>query len=218
MSAVRDSMKPLINRLRELIADDAGQAQTFSDQQLQDTLDERREFVRYAPLELSMTRTPSTGGLLYTDYYAGMGAWEGVFTPGTPPSLTSDTDTYLVGPSYAILSPASADYISGHFTFAVDGGHPFGQVPPVFIVGNRYDMYRAAATMLRKWAAKLKLKFDVTTKEQSMMRSQQIEQCLDMAREYDAKSWPISVQSYRSDLNTGDVTGAPYTDGTKPWW
>jgi hypothetical protein len=73
--AVRTTMANLILQVRDLLADPAGASQTFTDQQIQDALDLRREDVRTYPLRGEPTFSAG-GPLSYLDYYADCVVWE----------------------------------------------------------------------------------------------------------------------------------------------
>ncbi len=178
--AVRTSMADLIARVRLLISDPAGTSQVFSDQEIQDTLDRHRSDVRYRELASAKTIAPG-GAVSYLDYYADVGNWE--------------ADEKLYDGAYNQLTPATADRLSGHWTFASN------QMPPVLIVGKYYDVYAAAADLVEAWAAKEKLSFDFDADGQAFKRSQKVQMLLAMAREYRRQQRPVSVGMVRSDAN-----------------
>jgi hypothetical protein len=126
-------MVDIIARTREVIADPAGAAQTFSAQAIQDELDRYRQVVRYGQLDFDTNEAAITGR--YLDYFADVGDWE--------------TDALLYSLGNALLTPATSDYLTGHWTFAAT------TYPPVYIVGQTYDVYRAAASLIRRWAARV---------------------------------------------------------------
>jgi hypothetical protein len=172
-------MADLISRVRLLINDPIGGGQVFTDQQVQDALDKRRSDVRY--LELAGAEAVAPGGTVsYLDYYANRGDWE--------------ADEQLVDGSYNVLAPATADRLTGHWTFATD------TEPPVYIVGKVYDVYAAAADVLEAWAAREKLAFDAEADGQAMSRSQKTKALLALAAEYRQQQRVAVVRQVRSDL------------------
>ncbi len=175
-------MADLIARVRLIIHDSAGADRTFTDQEIQDTLDRHRSDVRY--LELTGAETMGPGGVVsHLDYYADRGDWE--------------ADEKLYNSTYAELAPDASDRLTGHWTFAAS------QVPPVYIVGKSYDLYGAAADLLEAWAAREALGFDVEADGQTFRRSQKREALLSLAREYRRQQRPLRVWMVRSDAACG---------------
>jgi hypothetical protein len=174
--AVRATMATLISRVRLLIAD-AGATQQFQDQQIQDFLDNYRMDVFNEPLMPKPTFSGST--ISYFDYFADLGQWE----------------DDLVLKQYLItqVTPATSENIVGHWTFAAT------TLPPVFITGKTYDLYRSAADLLEFWAATFVLAYDATVDGQSLRLSQQHANLLTLADQYRRKSRAHSISVIRSD-------------------
>ncbi len=170
-------MAELIARVRDLIGDDAGANQALSDQQIQGAMDRHRIIVRYAELRGEATR--GSGTVTYLDYYSEYGDWE--------------ADEKLYNAAYDQLAPATADRLTGHWTFATS------TPGPVYIVGKSYDVYGAAADLLEQWATRLALKYDVTDQGSSYKRSQMAEGLLRQARAYRSQQRVQVIQMDRSD-------------------
>lgn len=138
----RATCSGLVSRLRDLIGDPAvptgGEKPVWTNDQLQSALDRRRQVVRYLSLRPERTRLPG-GSVVYLDYYAECGDWE--------------ADAKLYDAASNELTPETKDLETGHWTFAAD------TLRPVYLVGKTYDLYAAAADVLEKWAAKVKLDF-----------------------------------------------------------
>lgn len=167
----RTTLSDLIERVRLLIHD--ADSNIFSDDEIQDALDQHRSDVRY--LELEAAETIQAGGsIVYLDYYAGRGDWE--------------SDEVLYDASYNALTPQSADRLTGHWVFAES------QSPPVYIVGKAYDLFASAADLLEAWASREKLSVDVGADGTSLQRSQRFEMLLGLARQYRARSRPRRVE------------------------
>lgn len=164
----RSSMADLIARTRTLIGDPAGGTQVFTDDQVQDALDDRRTDV----VEALLRTRPSFAGsaVVYHDYFAPRRQWE--------------DSVVLYGATGTVLTPTSADLIAGHWTFAS------GQAQPVYITGSFYDVNGSAATLLQSWAAKVSPEFDFATDQQSFNRSQKREGLLAVALELTRTSMP----------------------------
>lgn len=188
--AARVTMAALITAVRVLINDPANpddSAALFKDQQIQDALDHTREDVNY--LDLAPKQSIQAGGtVVWLDYYAmigsvGLGDWE--------------ADAVLQGyPNFAVLTPATSDYLVGHWTFTVT------QRPPVFIVGKNYDRFAAAAEILEDWASQLKLGFSFSSDSQKFNVKEQSDNILQLADRYKQRARPRMLQMVRSDTPT----------------
>ena len=175
--AARPSLASLISRVRTLIDDNAS-TKTFTDDEVQAALDNWRTDVRYLVLTPAETRTAS--GVEYRDYYAPVGDWE--------------SDVALYDGTYAVVTPATSDYQTGHWTFTNSTG------PPVYLVGKTFDVYATAADLLESWAAKVKLAFDFTADGASFSRSQQVAALLQLAADYRRRQRSVTALQVRGDV------------------
>ena len=128
---VRDACVPLIDLIRELIAD--SESEWATDQRVQDALDANRDELRYHPLRKIETRA-SGGAISYLTFAATCGHW--------------DEGVALVDGNYDSLTPSSSDYMVGRWEFATE---PTGQ--RVYLTGYTYDVYATAADLLEQYAA-----------------------------------------------------------------
>ena len=179
--AVRSTMAALISRVRLLINDPSGGSQIFADQDIQDVLDESRTDMRNVQLRAEPTYVGNT--ISYLDYYSDLGGWEDDFV----------LKQYLI----TVVTPATSEPIVGHWTFAST------TLPGVYITGKQYDVYRAAADLLERWAAKWVLAYSFTSDGQSFQRAQASQQLLKQADSYRRKQRAMSIGFSRGDLNTG---------------
>lgn len=197
---VRSSMSQIISRVRLMIQDPAGASQFFADQDIQDTLDDHREDVRYellkiAPSIINLPSTNNQAAVAFTDYYSSFSWWESdVVIQGI------NTST---GAAWAVLSPAGSDYIVGRFQFEltpfVNGVAP-SQYPPVFATGKTFDVFAASADLLEFWAANLASAYDITVDGQTLRRSQLMQAKMMLAQSYRRKAKPRIGKMVRSDL------------------
>lgn len=157
---VRATMSDLIARVRLMVADPStAPSPIFTDQEVQDKLDECRENIRYELLTPQPTFA-NPGGIQYNDYYSGD-------DPALPRGFW-EADEVLIWGDFTTLTPTSSDEIVGHWTFD-------NQLPPVLITGKRYDIYRAAADLLDyKIAALSATQFDFSADGQTFHLSQQL--------------------------------------------
>lgn len=176
---VRAGMADLITALRLLIGDPMGAAEVFADQELQDALDLRRAEVNECALAWR-PQTAQGGTVTYHDYYAPRGRWE--------------ADPTLKDRSYGVLTPDTADLLTGHWTFVAN------VVPPVFITGYTYDLHGAAYDVLNQWAAKVTLDFDFATDGQQFARSQKRAGLIAQALEYSRRALPSLRAIWRADV------------------
>jgi len=173
----RTSMAQLISLVRDLIGDPAGAEQTFSDDQIERSLDVHRWEFRYLPLK--PLNTVIGGSTEYRDWYSAEQYWEG--------------DAVLCDGAYTRLTPASSDALHGRWSFAA-------HQPTVLASGNVYDPYGAAADLLEMWAGKVALEFDVDADGASLKRNQKQQALKDLAAQYRRQQRIIISQQVRYDI------------------
>jgi hypothetical protein len=175
-------MDELITRVRLMIGDTASVGQVFTDQEIQDVLDQNRTDVQYLQLT-AIDKVAPGGAITHLEYHAPYVGWE--------------SDAELVNGSYAVLTPSASDPMRGHWEFSSD------QAEPVYTSGAFYEIYAAAADLLEMWAAKVALEFDFGANEggQSFKRSQKQQHLRAMASSYRAKSPARTAEMTRSDCN-----------------
>lgn len=200
MPVVRPTMSDLIARVRKMINDPAGVDQQFQDIDLQISLDEHRNDVRYLPLDIapSIINTASTNHIpetIFADYYAPLSWWES-------DAVLQGQDAN--GNAWVVLTPVASDYVTGHFQFELDvfnTGTVPGQRPPVWITGKVYDLFGSSADLLEYWANSLaRCVYDITVDGQSLRRSQIISAMKDDASRYRMRAQPRVAQMVRRDV------------------
>lgn len=186
--AVRSTMSDLIARVRLMVFDTTA-PEVFTDQQVQDKLDECREDIRYELLIPRVTYI-NPGGIQYNDYYAARGFWE--------------ADELIIWGDFTTRTPVTSDEIVGHWTFS-------NQLPPLLIAGKRYDLYRAAADLLDyKIAALSATQVDFSSDGQTFHLSQQLTFLEKRALDYRRK------QQARASVGGRNDAGASTTLGIAP--
>jgi len=182
--AVRSTMQTsLIPRVRQLISDPSGPAQVFADQDIQDVLDESRQDVYTLPLTGVLTY--ASGTPQYLDYESELGGWE---------------DGYVLKQFWTIVvTPSVSEPIAGHWSFTAN------TLPPVFITGKLYDVYRAAADLLERRAAYWQGEngYDFSSDGQSFRRSQAATGLIKLAETYRRKQRAGVITLTRGDMNAG---------------
>ncbi len=180
--AVRSTMAALIARERVLINDPAGASQVFDDQTIQDIMDESRQ--DFYNLSLIPKPTFAIGTISYLDYFSEFGGWEDDFV----------IKQFLT----VVVTPATSEPIAGHFRFTVTTR------PPLLITGKLFDVYRSAADLLERWAARYMTRFDFTSDAQSFKVSQVPVQLQKLAQTYRAYQRVGHLEVKRSDLDGKD--------------
>lgn len=161
--AVRSTMTSLINRLRRMIGDAAGEGQTWQDEDLQDYLDANRTEVRYGRLQEVETVLPA-GTVEYKIFVANVGDWE--------------DGAALVDSSFDSLTPTTEDLLVGRWTFTTAPDRP------VYVTGFYYDLPGAAVAVLEAWQAREKLSFDVRADGHELKRSQKFDMLGQLAERF----------------------------------
>lgn len=184
--AVRDSMAELIDRVRLLIGDvvTAGAAPVFSQKQIQDALDrERLDYILGDLHELAGRYSIVGGAYRWTDYLDPLsyGDWE--------------ADATLYNGGFSLITPASSDYLTGHWTFT-------DQPPPVFVVGKTFDVYAAAKNLHLALIAQQARSgaFDFTADGATFRRSQTIEQLRAQVADFESQMRVGTATLRRSDV------------------
>ena len=184
---VRATMAAIIGRVRDLINDPAGASQVWSDQQIQDILDTTRADYRNESLKPLPTFSGSM--IQYLDYYHKLSDWE--------------DDVVLKQYLINVVTPSTSENIVGHWSFAAT------TLPPVYLTGKTYDIYRSAADMLERWSAKWVLSYNISVDGQSLQRSGAHAMLLDLAKAYRMQARPHSLTLTRSDVRQeGHLAGA----------
>lgn len=177
---VRPTAAPIILRIRTLINDPASVNQQWSDQIIQDTMDESRIDVANGAMIASPTYSGSS--LLFLDYYTDGGSWEDGMV----------IKQYLTN----IVTPSSIEPIVGHFAFAQT------TLPPLYITGSFHDVYRAAADLLERLTTNFMLNYDFSSDGQSFRRSQVLPNIQKVIHSYRMQQRAGTISMTRSDLRS----------------
>jgi hypothetical protein len=172
-------MLQLIKRERTLIYDQDGSV--FDDQTIQDVLDESR--VDVTSEVLTPKETFTAGQILFLNYYASIGNWE--------------DDLIIKQYLYNPVVPSTIEPIAGHFAFSQT------TLPPLYISGKRYDIYRAAADLLERRTATQIMQFAFSSDEQSFQPQQVVDNISKLVKLYRQKQQPRTIAMSRSDLRAG---------------
>jgi hypothetical protein len=173
----RATMSDLISLVRDLIGDPAGTSQTFTDDQIQRSLDIHRWVMEYVPLD--PVSTIESGDVNYYTWVHKEGYWE--------------SDAELYDGNYNELTPTSSDPMIGTWTFS-------DAQTSVLVKGKVYDPYGAAADLLEMWAGKAAIEFDVDMDGARMNRSQKYQALKNLADTYRKQQKVLIGRQLRNDL------------------
>jgi hypothetical protein len=107
-------MSDLITRARTLVNDPSGGSAVFTDQQIQDLLDRTRQLVRYELLTPVPDIVPPSGSSTTSQFN-----WATYVSRYTDWEADEVIQGNLSGVSWKILTPVSADELTGRWTFDV---------------------------------------------------------------------------------------------------
>lgn len=186
---VRSTMVDLITELREMTNTGATDytitgISYWNDEQLQSKLDAQRIAVRFVSMEYQADY--ANGAYTYKEYML--------------PERWMEGGTALTVQDVGGVTIASTDYTFNRdrntITFTADTGGASR-----FVSGNAYNLNMAAAAVWTMKAAHVANKYDVSTDNHSLKRSQLVQQYKQMAQEYYDKGTSGSVYMERSDTD-----------------
>ena len=163
--AVRSSMTELITHLR-LLANDQN-SEEFSDQELQDVLDQNARIASYE--QMTPIENVTSNGV--TEYKAFQSE-----------RLYFESDAKIYNTSYSELTPETSDFKLAYFTFSAS------QNPPVLIYGWWYDINAAAADVWELKASKYASLFDFDADGGDYKLSQKADAARKRAADFRAQS------------------------------
>jgi hypothetical protein len=188
----RDTLASIISEVRSLIGDPLSASMIFTDDEIQDALDQRREEARYARLLEQPTITPGSG-LHFLTFDAPLPRWE--------------DGAIVVDASFNPLTPDTVDLKTGRWTFATQPRYP------VLLIGWTHDVYGAAADLLRMWATRTAQDYDVKADGTELARSQKTSGLQRRADEMAARARPRLSSLIRTD----EVINSHQTSDTWPY-
>lgn len=182
--AARAGMADLITQLR-LMVGDTDSPQEFSDDQLQDQLDQHRLEVQRHPL----VGRPSTYPGPVTEvrlWVAPWGWWED--------DAAADVLLRMYDATGNLVTADDVDLKAGEWRFDAD------EPGPLYLDGRSYDLNAAAADVLEAWAALARATMDVTTASgEQFSRTTQVAGMEARARDYRRKARPYVHTLARAD-------------------
>ena len=180
--AARATMTGLITLVRGLINDPAGASQEFYDEDIQEQLDEQREYIHLG--ELTPLLQPD--GITQLKFQSPYKYWE--------------SDIALTDSAGTVLTPTTSDPKSGYFTFTISQNE-------VYATGFVYDVYAASAVLLTLWAGRIEQDVTKFSADGSSFEFEGLGNSkLKLASQYKAKSTRFgaihTARMVRDDYNT----------------
>lgn len=180
----RSGMSVLISRLRRMVND--GTAGVWSDDDLQDTLDQFKIRVEREELEMEQTLT-SSSTYEYKRFHSRWGDYE---QGGSVYFKLEDSTGTQRG-----TADFTADYIRGVVTMTADQAGT-----KLYLSAWSYDLNAAAGELWRERAGQVASYYDVDTDGHRLSRSQWNKHCLTMAAQFESKARPVVVRSWRNGV------------------
>lgn len=179
--AARASLAALITELRVMVNDPEVGTPVFADSDYQSVLDDHRQEMRLVTLQGVPSFFPGNT-VLFLDFYSDAKWWE------------SDVKLQDMAYNDITANATLAELFIGHWQFTTQ---PNGI--GVYATGKTFDLYGSAAAILRKWAGQLKLTFTFSSDSQKFQLTDQINNLLLIAREYEARALPRSIRMVQDD-------------------
>ena len=188
----RSTMADLVGNLRSLTNAGANEYAVagvpfWTDKQLETILDRHATYIRDESLKIQHT-IEAAGSVSYYDYQSSYRFLENT-SGGTSRFIIRDETHTVVG-----TAAYTVDYPRGLVTF---GTSTAGVAR--YLTGYSYDLNAAAADVWYQKASHYVTAYDVSTDNHNLKRSQIIQGCLTMAKEYDSGSQVFSVSIDRGD-------------------
>lgn len=181
--AIRSGMTELVSQFRSYVHEN-GQG-IFSDERIQQILDSNSTYLYQAPLAVIPQR--SNGSLIYQQYVTDRTWLEG--------TATSTNKIYDANGS--VVTNYTSDFINGKFTFSSDT-----RGTPYYLDGRSYNFFKAVSEGWYSKAAHYSTQFDFTVEGRSYKKSQIIQQCTDLAKQFAARG-----QATLHSIDRGDMFG-----------
>lgn len=155
----------------------------WTDNQLQDVLDDHAVDLWRYPLTSQYTNDGS-GTAKYYDYYF-------------PPSdYDEGTAAFIVANSLgSAVTPTTYEYMRGHLSFGTV--NQLGTA--YYLTARKFDINASAADVWKRKASQVASAYSFSADGQTMNRSDLQKQYLQMAREFEALSEPMTVSVTRGD-------------------
>jgi len=167
------------------MVDDTADA-VWTDDQIQDTLDEHKLRVQREYMEMEKTLV-SASDYEYRIYHSRYGSFE--------EGGTAYFNIEAANGEQRAAGTYTADYVRGVVTMSADQAGS-----ALYLTGWSYDLNGAAADCWRERAAKVSSYYNVDADGHRLSRSQWFDHCQDMAEMYARRERAITVRAWRHGL------------------
>ena len=178
---VRSGMVDLVSQYRSYVQESG--TTIFSDDRIQQILDSNSQYIYQDPLSFFPQKL--NGSVIYTQYFSEYQWLEG----------TASSSSKIYNLNGTTVSNYSSDFVLGKFTF---DGNTHGTV--YYPDSRTYNFYKAVSDGWKEKASYYAGQFDFTVEGRSYKKSQVIQSCLSMAKEYAAKGSIIQHGLDRGDM------------------
>lgn len=179
--AIRSGMTELVSQFRSYVQESG--TVIFSDDRIQQILDSNSTYLYQAPLAVIPQR--SNGTLIYLQY----------ITDDTWLEGTATTTNKIYNANGTVVTNYTSDFINGKFTFNADT-----RGTAYYFDGRSYNFFKAVSDGWNEKAAFYATQFDFTVEGRSYKKSQVVQQCQALAKQYAAKGHATFHNIDRGDL------------------
>ena len=179
--AVRNGMTELISQFRSYVQE-SGTA-IFTDDRVQQLLDNNSSY--FYEDYLQRVPTKLNGSITYFEYLSSYQYLEG----------TASNTVRIYNGNGTAVSNYSSDFINGKFKFTTDT-----RGTAYYMDGRSFNFFKAVSEGWKEKASYYSTQFDFEVEGRKYKKSQVVKQCLDMAKEFDAKASAVMHSIDRGDL------------------
>lgn len=179
--AIRSGMTDLVSQFRSYVQESG--TVIFSDDRIQQILDSNSQYVYQYPLRFYPQKF--NGSIVYTNYFSEYQWLEG----------TATSTNKIYNSSGTTVTNYSSDFVLGKFTF---DSNTQGTV--YYLDSRTYNFYKAVSEGWREKASYYAGQFDFKVEGREFKKSQIIQSCLSMAKEFASKGSVIQHGLDRGDM------------------
>lgn len=179
--AIRSGMTDLVSQFRSYVQESG--TVIFSDDRIQQILDSNSQYVYQYPLRFYPQKF--NGSIVYTNYFSEYQWLEG----------TATSTNKIYNSNGTAVTNYSSDFVLGKFTFDTNT-----QGTVYYLDSRTYNFYKAVSEGWREKASYYAGQFDFTVEGRSYKKSQIIQSCLSLAKEFASKGSVIQHGLDRGDM------------------
>ena len=180
---VRSGMEDLVSQFRSYVKENGNGI--FTDTRIQQILDSNSQYVYQHPLSFFPQRY--NGSVIYTQYFSEYPWLEG----------TATSTVQIYNANGTVVTNYTSDFVLGKFTF---NSNTLGTV--YYLDSRTVNFYKAVSDGWKEKASFYATQFDLKVEGREFKKSQVVQSCLAMAKEYASKGSVI-----QHSLDRGDMQG-----------